>query len=166
MLYMVNTAYEFHALIAAGVEYVRAGTEVFFNLIKFEDFKSKIRLIPNICYAGFPRSDGVCGQWIRPEDLKVYERYAEYIEFQGIDHKAEEALYRIYIEQHEWPGECDLIWNDFNVYALNRMIGSDISTIRLSCGQECQRGGRCKICQRAIRLANPELIYDYQRNKK
>ena len=58
-----------------------------------------IRAIPNIAYDdGLPREDGVCGKWIRPEDIDTYAQYVAAIEFKDCDIKKEQALYRVYAE--------------------------------------------------------------------
>jgi hypothetical protein len=50
----------------------------------------KLRVVPNISYYAFiPRDNGVCGSWIRPEDLELYEPYIETIEFEDCDIKKE-----------------------------------------------------------------------------
>ena len=46
--------------------------------------------MPNVAYYAFiPREDGVCGSWIRPEDLNLYEPFIDVIEFEDCDVKKE-----------------------------------------------------------------------------
>ena len=115
-----------------------------------------VRLVPNICYDSYiPHENGVCGQWVRPEDQEVYEKAGcEVIEFiNDLDSKEkEEALYRIYAERKEWPGEMDSIFINFNYPALNRMVPPDLALVRLNCKQFCQRTQGCQLCKRTFDL--------------
>ena len=119
-----------------------------------------IRLIPNICSDGLlPRENGIFGQWVRPEDLSLYEDYVSVVEFNETDIQREQALYRIYHDDKAWPGEMKIIVKDFNYPCLNRLIPpTELTEARLNCGQRCQEGGRCRLCQRYIDLAQPDLI--------
>lgn len=165
--YPVENFYELRALEDAGVCYIRVGMGLFFNMNYLKDIKTELRAVPNVAYIdGLKREDGVCGQWIRPEDLALYEPYITAVEFEGCLPEKEEALYRIYAEQHVWPGELGMIIENLNHLCVNRMIDSNVTNVRLSCGQKCQKTGNCKICYRAFELANTEKIKDYVSGEK
>lgn len=160
--YPVKTYYELRAMKDLGVRYVRLGEPLFFEMDMVRSIGVPVRVIPNIAYIdGFPRKDGVCGTWIRPEDLHLYEEYVETIEFEDTDVKREQALYRIYAEQKNWPGDLNLIITNLQYEGLNRIIVPDMAEKRLNCGQRCQKASNCKLCYRALSLAMPDKIRDY-----
>ena len=162
MGYPVKTYYELRALKDLGVSYVRLGEPLFFEMDVIKTFGIPVRAIPNVAYIdGLPREDGVCGTWIRPEDLDLYEDYVEVIEFEDADMKKEQAMFRIYAEQKNWPGDLSMIITNLNHIGLNRIIVPNIAEKRLICGQRCQKSSNCKLCYRALTLAVPEKIKDY-----
>lgn len=130
---------------------------------KFAPANLQIRCIVNICYRdGLPRTDGVTGVWIRPEDLSLYDNYIDVIEFNSDKIRKEEALYRIYAEQHAWPGPLKNIIDNLQYPGENRMLTSDLTKMRMNCGQRCQENNQCHFCYRSLELANPELIKEYK----
>lgn len=135
--YPVSSFYELRGLKDLGVSYVYTTAPIFFDMDTVKSVGIPVRLVPNICYDSYiPHENGVCGQWVRPEDQEVYEKAGcEVIEFiNDLDSKEkEEALYRIYAERKEWPGEMDSIFINFNYPALNRMVPPDLALVRLNC---------------------------------
>ena len=162
--YPISNFYDLRAAIANGVVYVRLDSPIFFQLDRVKKLGVPVRAVPNVAYLDFiPRPEGVCGTWIRPEDLEDYEKYIDVIEFEDCDERKEQALYRIYIEQKEWPGELNDIITNFNYKGTNRMIPPHVfGARRIKCGQKCQETDKCKICYRFLDLANPELFSGYR----
>lgn len=159
--YPIKTFYELRALKEMGVCYVRLAEPIFFQMDEVKKFGIPVRAVPNVCYTdGFYRKDGVCGLWIRPEDVEAYEPYVDVLEFEDADNDKEQALYRIYAEQKIWPGRMDMLFTNFNHDGYNRMILPEVAQRRLNCGQRCQGGGACKMCYRAVDLAEPDR-YSY-----
>lgn len=165
--YPISNFYELRAVIACGVAYVRLDAPLFFKLDRVKEFGIPIRAVPNIAYLAYiPHKDGICGTWIRPEDLEDYEDYIDVIEFEDCDNHKEQALYRIYMEQKAWPGELNDIISNLNYKGTNRMIPPHtFGAKRISCGQRCQETGICHLCYRILDLANPELLSAYQESK-
>lgn len=160
--YAVDNFYELQALKKLGVSYVRLGIALFFQMDRVNKIGVPIRVIPNIAYLdAMPREDGVCGQWIRPEDLDLYEEYVDIIEFEDVNVKKEQGLYRTYSIECGWPGDLNDLITNLNFKAANYMLPKSLSYVRLNCGQKCQINGSCEACYRAFRLANPELIKQY-----
>ena len=161
--YPVYDLYTAEGLARAGATEIRAGGPLIFDLKGLRkclaSTGTKIRVVPNVAYIdGLPRTDGVLGGWIRPEDLPNYEEYIDIIEFDDVDNKAkEQVLYRLYIEEHEWLGELRDLVTNLNYPGLNRMIPQSMSVLRVNCKQECMRGSSCKMCYRMLLLANPDL---------
>lgn len=162
--YPINSFYDLRAAIANGVSYVRLDAPLFFQLDKVKKLGVPIRAVPNVAYLDFiPRSNGVCGTWIRPEDLDDYEEYIDIIEFEDCDNRKEQALYRIYIEQKAWPGELNDIISNLKYEGTNRLIPPNQFGVRRAvCGQMCQETGICQLCYRVLDLANPILLGEYR----
>jgi hypothetical protein len=125
----------------------------------------QIRAVANISYEVlWGDDDGVCGTWIRPEDVEVYENYISVIEFEDCDNRKEQALYRIYAEQHEWPGDVKMLISNVNAEGVNRMIPPSFAEKRIKCKQRCQSTGSCHICHLLLKLADPIALKDYKEN--
>lgn len=135
--YPASSFYELRGLKDLGVSYVYITAPIFFDMDTVKSVEIPVRLIPNICYDSYiPHDNGVCGQWVRPEDQEIYEKVGcEVVEFINdlASKEKEEALYRIYAERKEWPGEMDNIFINFNYPALNRMVPPDLALVRLNC---------------------------------
>ena len=160
--YEIGTGYELEALIKLGVCEARITAPLFFQTDYLRNCGIPIRVTANVAHGGYiPTSDGVIGAWIRPEDVNMYEDIITTLEFADCKNNKEQALYRIYAEQHEWPGRVDMIITNINTEAVNRMIPSDFTETRLRCGQRCTTGGACRKCYRHLHLADPELITNY-----
>ena len=158
----INSYFELHALKELGVSYLRLGMPLFFDLSHVKTFNIPIRITPNKAYDAYiPRKDGIAGQWVRPEDLKLYEDYGATIcEFRTFEipnvqnHLIyERTLLHIYKDRKEWPGPLSYIIKDLNNDANNSLLEEDIGIKRLTCGQKCQLD-LCHYCHRAFDLAN------------
>ena len=165
--YEINTPKELNSLKHfTDVCYVRVSGPLFFNHKLLNKVGIPVRATANVADFGYlPKKDGVTGTWIRPEDVPEYEGTVGAIEFGGIERSEQErALFRIYAEQHNWPGDLDLIITnlDFSDKVCNRMIPPDFVKARLNCGQMCEAGGPCQLCYRYLRLANKDLIAQYK----
>lgn len=161
----IDSFYDLQALKNLGASYAIIQAPLTHNIEKAANVGIPLRLIPNIAYYAFiPREDGVCGGWVRPEDLELYEPYVAAIEFDDCDIKKEQALYRIYAEQKAWPGDLGMIITNLNHLGVNRMIPREMTEKRMSCGQRCQSGSSCQLCYRYLNLANPDLLKPYIQN--
>lgn len=158
--YPIGSFYELQAAKELGVCYLCLGMPAFFKMDEIKKLQVPVRLTPHICNDGLlPRESGIFGQWVRPEDIGVYEDYVSVVEFNESDIQREQALYRIYHDANFWPGEFNILFKDFNYPGVNRLIPpTELTEARLNCGQRCQEGGRCRLCQRYIELAQPDLI--------
>ena len=165
--YPIKTYYDLKSAIDFGCCYVILGAPLFFNMKYIKNtYDIDIRAIPNIAYGdGFPREDGVCGTWIRPEDVEAYEPYVSVMEFEDCDLRKERALFRIYAQKQKWSGDLGMIITNFNHIGTNRMVLPELVEHRLSCRQKCQEGGSCRACYRTFNLANPELVKQYMEQK-
>lgn len=166
--YPITSYDELDTVLTTGSYYVQLGPPLFFDLDNIKKFypNAKIRLIPNVAYDDlYERENGITGTWVRPEDLKMYKEYCEAVEFptgELVDVKREGALYRIYIEEHKWPGDLNMIITGLDCPGVNRLILSEVSEKRLNCRQICKNRKTCHICERALSLADEEKIEAYR----
>ena len=158
----VTSFQELEDVKQAGMRCVILGAPLFFKMDAVSKFDIPVRAIANVAHpeGSFTLLDGPTGTWIRPEDVETYDQYIETIEFFG-GQKEEQALYRIYAEQHKWSSELNMMVKDLNHSAVNRMIPPTLAESRLNCGQRCKETGRCHLCQRVLDLANPDLLRQY-----
>lgn len=166
----VTNYYDFQALYDLGVKYVYIAAPLFFDLAYLPMDRPEVRVYANEANVdGLPRANGVCGPWIRPEDLDLYDDHVDVVEFfpsvdKDLDSwlKKERALYRIYAEEHEWPGNLSQIINNLgDKDAANRMIIPEFTETRMFCGQKCNKTGTCHMCDLAFRMADPERAKKY-----
>ena len=60
-----------------------------------------------------------------------------------------------------------MIIENLNYLGTNRMISKDVTIARMNCRQKCQNvNGTCRICYRALDLANPDRITEYVNSEK
>ena len=160
----INNFYDLQALKHLGAEYALIDSPLVQNIENAAKVGIKLRVVPNISYYAYiPREDGVCGSWIRPEDLELYENYIDVIEFEDCDTKKESALFRIYCEQKSWPGDLGVLITNLNYLGVNRMIPREMTEKRMNCGQRCMQGSTCQLCYRYLKLANPNLLKDFKK---
>ena len=155
--YPVESFSEAKALINNGSEAIRIGSPLFFKIAEVAALQTQVRLVPNEPWLSVvPRDNGICGQWIRPEDLHYYDELLEnaVVEFDNCRIAEEEALYRIYAEEHSFSGSIDYIIHNIGSEALNRLMPENLGPTRLHCGHRCQNSTpTCRVCPNAFKLA-------------
>lgn len=158
----VRTFSELSDLKRAGVNRITVSAPLFFQLDKVKEFGIPVYMTANVSQSDslFSRPDGVTGCWIRPEDVDIYSEYIDVLEFSG-NKNQEQALYRIYAEQKKWDGDLNMIVQDINHEASNRLIPPIFAERRVKCAQRCQENGKCRFCYRILDLANPTKLKDY-----
>lgn len=152
--YPITTFYELRGLIYLGVSELLLGAPLYFDLERVKYEGKPIRLVANVCFDGYiPRPNGICGTYVRPEDVPVYEKYVDTLEFDVDDLKKEKALLKVYQEDKNWPGNLNLILTNFGENIDNRAIPDLFGEARTQCRQNCQSGGRCKLCFTSVQLS-------------
>lgn len=162
----IKTFEEVYWLKAFNSKYILVDSPLFYRLADLKGLGGiSLRIAPNIAYYAdeVPRSNGICGSWIRPEDIDLYSDYIDIIEFEDCDARKEEALYRTYIETKEWPTDLNKLITNLGTTISNSYIPNIFGLMRLACGQTCMSGGACHFCNRAIDLANNK---DFQERLK
>ena len=157
--YEANSYWDLEGLQNLGAEYAYVGIPLFFDLEGTLDYKIKLRAIPTVAYNHtLPHEDGICGQWIRPEDVEKYEDYIQVLEFEPCEVAREQTLFKVYAEDKRWTTRLDILVQDLGSDAVNRMILPEVVETRLGCRQRCKNGAPCHMCYTALKLANPNLF--------
>ena len=156
--YPIQYGYEAEALIhGVGVCAIRIAGELAHNLDFVNTFPVEVRVCPYKAYAPWNYKP-IIGGWFRPEDLEKIEAI-DVCEIINIDNRKGQALYRIYAENHEWPGELYMLVDDIQDKTIyNRMIPPEFQERRSNCRMRCQSGGHCHYCETLTYLANPNLL--------
>lgn len=150
----VRSYRELHALARLGVEYVLLDAPLFFDLSYVSTLGVPLRVCANVAsYDWLQFDNNAVGPWLRPEDQELYAPYIDTIEFALISLEQERALFRVYKNEGEWPGRIQTIIPALQTEAINRLILPETALCRLNCRQQCQRGGACKVCYRALEIA-------------
>lgn len=154
--YEVTTWPEFESLIALGASQILLGEPLFFDLeevnIKRANRNILIRKIANVAYNSYlPRANGIKGAYLRPEDLRVYSRFIDIIEFEPRDLEEERTLLKIYKEE-KWNGNLNFLIKNLNYNIDNRGISEQFAERRQTCRQICYRNGHCHNCETEFAL--------------
>lgn len=156
--YPATTFYEVRGLIALGVHEILLDAPLFFNLEKVKALCENIvelRIVANKCFNNYmPRETGVCGTYVRPEDVETYSQYIDHIEFITDTLKKELTLIDIYKNKKKWPGNLNLLLTNLKVNVDNRGFDEDFAKRRMNCGQVCQIDNRCHYCSSQFLLIN------------
>lgn len=160
--YAITTPYDLKSAADLGVSYIRVGAPLFFDIDVIASYGIPVRCMVNLANDGFfPNRNGIIGPWIRPEDLNMYGSIIESVDFAFEELSQERALYRIYAERKEWPGNLDMIVKNVDDKAINRMLPTEFTINRLHCKQRCMNNGitrNCHLCETYIKLANPDFV--------
>lgn len=153
--YPITSYYELKSILALKPCYLFLGAPLCFDLAQVKSITDvPVRLCPNVAYDAYiPRADGICGQWVRPEDVKLYDTYVDAMEFITDNLEKERTLLHIYKDNAEWPGNLNLLLTNLNVNVDNRALPDEIGELRMTCGQRCMRNGACHYCYSAFRFA-------------
>lgn len=150
--YAVTSRYELDTLKKLGASYALIGIPLIFELADIADYGIPLRAIPNLAYEPYlKRENGLIGGWIRPEDTEKYGQYIDTFEFyapNGLEQ--EEALYHIYAEKGTWPGNLNLLIENFGVDVDNRLIYDfeSFAERRMNCRLRCLNAhNTCHYCE-------------------
>lgn len=109
-------------------------------------YKVKIRAFPNMVqHSGFLDSahmDSICGFWIKPNDLDVYEGIIDIIEFHCED-KDQDLLYDIYYSG-SYQGDLALVVKGLDPMNINS-LPKEFTQFRVDCEKRCHMS-KCHKC--------------------
>lgn len=162
-----STYWELQGLLDLDVDQVILDAPLYFDLPNVKRIcadKAEIRLVVNKCINGYMRrKDGICGTYVRPEDVEIYEPFVQHMEFDTDSLQKEHTLYHVYAENKYWPGNLNLLLTYLNAEVDNRgfeVIPNDdndpkaFAHRRLTCKQKCQENGRCNYCYQMFSFIN------------
>lgn len=160
--YVFRDFYTLRRAIALGVCAARITAPLTYYMDVIKTLPIEIRVFPAHSGINLENVDdftGLYGGWFRPEDFYQLNDITT-AEFPDVPMKTEQALYRIYAENHEWSGSLNMLIKNLNVDAgvVNRMLPPEFQEARNNCKQRCQSGSNCRLCNMYIRLANPDFI--------
>lgn len=166
--YPVFTYYDLNRLVKLQPCYISLGAPLSFDLENVKKrAKTGLRLCPMGAYDSYiPSKNDVYSTWIRPEDLKHYEKYIDALDFVTEDLSKEATLLHIYKETGTWQGNLNLLFPNFGIDVSNIGLPDELGPARINCGQRCQSGGACRLCQSAIELSNAARKAYYQKRKE
>ena len=126
------------------------------NAISFNAKKKniKIRCYCNTCESSWKDTPSIKTFFIRPEDLHLYQKYIDTIEFYT-DKKNINVLYEIYVKDRKWFGKINEIITGYIGDEDNRFLISDFGERRLNCQKRCMKGiePTCHMCDHVIELS-------------
>ena len=154
---------QLHYLIDAGASDVRIAGELVHNLNLLDKFEITKRIFPNQSQLMKGIAPEV-GSWIRPEDIENIPQI-DICEFDEKKREREQALYRIYAEEHAWSGELNLLIEDIKTHEImNRMLPPEFQEYRSNCGWKCiTKKLNCHWCENNLFLANPNLYKEIKK---
>lgn len=169
--YFTTSFYELEALKDLGVCYILVGIPLIFDLKNVAAYGIPLRAIPNIAYEPYlPHTDGICGQWIRPEDVDKYGEYINVLEFYTSGNnkvQKEASLFEIYAEDKNWPGNLNLIIDNLNYNVDNRLFyyEENLAERRMNCQQKCKtRIDFCRYCENQFKFE--KILRKYSSKKE
>lgn len=172
--YPITSFYELREILDLGPAYVLIGAPLTFDLKTVRDVVGpdvKVRMVCNcarpvhlIANAGAP---GIKGQYVRPEDVYIYDGWVDVFEFDGVTNELtkEKTLLEIYKEKQSWPGNLNLLITHLNVDIDNRGILNEFGARRANCRQRCMSTGSCHFCDIAFNFAE-QLRKEHLRRKQ
>ena len=172
--YPITSFYELDEIMLLNPAQLVLGPPLSFDLEKVRNkvgWDIPIRMTCNcarpahlIANAGLPC---IKGQYIRPEDVKLYEKYVTSLEFDAVHDSLtkEETLLDVYKNKGEWMGNLSLLITHLNTNVDNRGILDEFGERRMNCGQRCLAGGSCTHCDIAIKFSD-QLIKIHDRRRK
>lgn len=129
----------------------------------------QIRVYPNVAQTSWKQMPSLKTFFIRPEDVKEYEKYVDIFEFYGEEEKFD-ILYDIYKKDKIWFGKLNELIVGFNDDIDSRYIIPRFAKKRIKCNRECLKGGNCHICDHikdlSLNLEKAGLIVTFDKENE
>ena len=122
---------------------------------KVKDKNKKIRTFCNVCQATWPEEESLRTFFIRPEDVFLYNKYIDVVEFFEAekDKNALNTLYNLYNKGERWAGPLKEIIKGFKGDTDSYYLFSRFGEKRLDCGKRCNVSN-CSFCVQIASLAS------------
>lgn len=156
--YPIQSYYELMGILDLHPSFFLLDAPLYFDLaqVRKKIGDIPIRLIANEAHnISIPRRNGISGTYVRPEDIPVYEKYIDTLEFKTLGPweerlRKEKMLFEIY-SSGSWAGNLNLLLTNFNVNVDNRAFPEEFAEARVQCRQSCMRESRCNLCENIIK---------------
>ena len=141
---------ELVSLVYAGVSDVYIGSELGFEIKDVSrvchTHNVKVRVYPNVAQtsAPFKNVSTITAFFIRPEDVDLYEKYIDVMQFFGPKDR-QRVLHQIYSKQ-SWPGKISDIIIGLESDINNSAIAPRFAEGRINCKKRCNQD-RCSLCE-------------------
>jgi hypothetical protein len=114
---------------------------------KVKDKNKKIRTFCNVCQATWPEEESLRTFFIRPEDIFLYNKYIDVVEFFEAekDKNALNTLYNLYNKGERWAGPLKEIIKGFKGDTDSYYLFSRFGEKRIDCGKRCNVSN-CSFC--------------------
>jgi hypothetical protein len=146
---------ELNYLLTLGVSDVYLTENICFDLARAralcDEHKTSIRAFPNVAQANVRSTPALKKFFIRPEDVEVYEKYIDVLEFWGPADR-QVILLKIY-KKGRWFGDLNEIILDLNLEFDSRRIIPPFAQMRTTCRRKCMAGEKCAICDHSFNIS-------------
>ena len=146
----------FMGLVESGATDIYIVEDLCFDLervaIIAAQYNVKLRTYANVAQSTWKDTIDIKKFWIRPEDVSIYEKYINTLEFFGTPQQTGVFL-KIYKEDKKWFGQLKEIIFGLKTNLDSRYIVPHFAEQRISCKKECLKGGKCRICERVVDLS-------------
>ena len=164
----ITSYYELGLIVKLNPSYLMIGAPLCFDLdlvsqkvykkdSEINSIQIPLRMVVNVARPNYIPDvdfDGICGQWVRPEDASLYAERIRCFEFDNVGLKQEETYLHVYKDNGNWPGDLGILIQGLNYKVDNRAIPEEIGKTRMNCGQRCWETGSCHLCVSALKFAN------------
>ena len=168
--YPITSYYELRKILQLNPSYIKLGPPLSFDLenVKRQTKDIPLRMVVNVASPAYlpVNGDGIQGQFVRPEDAVLYEKYVKCFEFEEVNNQQEETLLHVYKENQNWPGNLNLLIQKLNFNVDNRAIPEEWGPARIKCGQRCQSDNPCHLCLSLMRFAEALRKEKFRRRKE
>lgn len=144
-----------NGLLATSVSDIYVTEDLCFSMdiIKQKKGNKRIRVFGNICQFSWPEYDSLRTFFIRPEDVKLYNKYIDVIEFVSQNKYQFNTLYDIYNSGTRWAGPLKEIIKNFKEDIDSYYILPSFGQLRLNCGKRCSVTSSCSFCTEIGKVA-------------
>ena len=145
-----------HGYIKLGISDIYIVESMCFELDKVaaivHDANIQIRCFGNVAQSRSGGLSAIKKFFIRPEDVKFYDKYIDVIEFFGTKEQKSVAI-DYYRDSMQWFGDLNEIIINFNDNVDSRFIVREFAPRRIKCGKKCLKGGKCDFCDTVVKLS-------------
>ena len=178
--YPITTYYELGMIVNLHPSYLLIGAPLSFDLDKivrhtYDECMPEnadpipLRMVVNVAHPSYLPTNGthgICGQWVRPEDTKVYSTRIRCFEFDEVDGLKEEAILLDTYRKGEWPGNLNFLIKRLNYHIDNRGISEELGERRMYCGHRCWSNHNCRLCINEFKFTDILRKVHYEREQK